>query len=259
MPDVGYRGVTGTSKRDKRPRFCRRFIASRIAVRNGSRPWQAALSGICRAGYTARHFYPLMYGELSMLHRLLFGLVAVASLTLVGCAHSPQQLSPQPKLNSPLTAVGQGQPVVVRVADGRPSPVLGTRGGLYPETSAISVSGQDILPKLQAQAEAAVRLLGFTPSANAYNAPQLTLTLAELKYQSPKEGMYVTEADMTATFRVDVQNSSRRYSGRYGASLNQRFGMAPNQATNTKLVGDVLSDALTRAFKDPTIGQMLGQ
>ncbi|UTW06889.1 YajG family lipoprotein [Pseudomonas benzenivorans] len=194
-----------------------------------------------------------------MLPRLLFGLIAAASLTLAGCAHSPQQLSPQPKINSPLVAVGQGQPVVVRVVDGRPSPVLGTRGGLYPETSAISVRGQDILPKLQAEAEAAVRLLGFTPTPNAYNAPQLTLTLAELKYQSPKEGMYVTESDITATIRADVQNSSRRYSGRYGASLNQRFGMAPNQETNTKLVSDVLSDALTRAFKDPTIGKLLLQ
>lgn len=194
-----------------------------------------------------------------MLNRLLFALLAVVSLALAGCAHSPQQLSPQPKINSPLVAVGQGQPVVVRVADGRPSPVLGTRGGLYPETSAISVSGQDILPKLQAQAEAAVRLLGFTPTPNAYNAPQLTLTLAELKYQSPKEGLYVTEANITATFRVDAQNSSRRYNGRYGASLNQRFGTAPNQETNTKLVSDVLSDALTRAFKDPTIGQLLAQ
>ncbi len=194
-----------------------------------------------------------------MLNRLLFALIAVASLALAGCAHSPQQLSPQPKLNSPLVAVGQGQPVAVRVVDGRPSPVLGTRGGLYPETSAITVSGQDILPKLQAQAEAAVRLLGFTPTPNAYNAPQLTLTLAELKYQSPKEGLYVTEADMTATFRVDVQSGSRRYNGRYGASLNQRFGMAPNQETNTKLVSDVLSDALTRAFKDPAIGQLLAQ
>ncbi|SDI44610.1 uncharacterized lipoprotein [Pseudomonas flavescens] len=191
------------------------------------------------------------------MNRLLFGLLAALSLALVGCAHSPQQISPQPKLTGPLTAVGQGQPVVVRVVDGRPSPVLGTRGGLYPETSAISVAGQDVLPKLQAQAEAAVRLLGFTPSANAYNAPQLTLTLAELKYQSPKEGLYVTEADMTASFRADVQNSKRRYSGRYGASLNQRFGMAPNQETNTKLVSDVLSDALTRAFKDPTLSQVL--
>ena len=194
-----------------------------------------------------------------MLHRLLLGLITVTSLTLVGCAHSPQQLSPQPKLNAPLAAVGQGQPVVVRVVDGRPSPLLGTRGGLYPETSGISVTSADILPKLQAQAEAAVRLLGFTPTPNAYNAPQLTLTLADLKYQSPKEGFYVTKATISATFRADVQNATRRYSGRYGASLDQSFGMAPNQQTNTKLVGDVLSDALTRTFKDPAIAQLLAQ
>ncbi|QEY64827.1 hypothetical protein FXN65_23145 [Metapseudomonas lalkuanensis] len=193
-----------------------------------------------------------------MLKRSLLGLLAALSLTLVGCALSPQQLSPQPKLTGPLTPYGQGQPVVVRVADGRPSPVLGTRGGIYADTSAISVQSQDILPRLQAEAEAAVRLLGFTPSPNAYNAPQLTLTLADLKYQSPKE-TYVTEANISASFRVDVQNSARRYSGKYGASLNQRFGTAPNQQTNTKLVSDVLSDALTRAFKDPTIGQVLSQ
>ncbi|BAN50536.1 YajG family lipoprotein [Metapseudomonas resinovorans] len=193
-----------------------------------------------------------------MLKRPLLGLLAALSLTLVGCALSPQQLSPQPKLTGPLTPVGQGQPVVVRVADGRPSPVLGTRGGIYSETSAITVQGKDILPRLQAEAEAAVRLLGFTPSPNAYNAPQLTLTLAELKYQSPKE-TYVTEANISASFRVDVQNATRRYSGKYGASLNQRFGTAPNEQTNTKLISDVLSDALTRAFKDPTIGQALSQ
>jgi uncharacterized lipoprotein len=194
-----------------------------------------------------------------MLQRLLFGLIAVASLSLVGCAHSPQQLNPQPKLNAQLAPVGHGQPVVVRVVDGRPSPSLGTRGGMYPETSTISVSANDVLPKLQAQAEAAVRLLGFTPTPNAYNAPQLTVTLSELKYQSPKDNLYVTEATIGATFSADVANANRRYSGRYGASLDQRFGMAPNQETNTKLVGDVLSDALTRLFKDPTIGQVLGQ
>lgn len=192
-----------------------------------------------------------------MKKHLLFGLLGALGVALVGCAHSPQQLRPQPKLNAALVAVGQGQPVVVRVADGRPSPVLGTRGGLYPETSAISVQGQDILPRLQAEAEAAVRLLGFTPSQNAYNAPQLTLTVTDMKYQSPKDGSYVTEANISAAIRADVQNSARRYSGRYAATLNQRFGMAPNQQTNTKLVSDVLSDALTRVFKDPTIGQVL--
>ncbi|AFN79091.1 YajG family lipoprotein [Stutzerimonas nitrititolerans] len=194
-----------------------------------------------------------------MLQRLLFGPVAVCVLALAGCAHSPQQLDPSPKLTSEISPVGQGQQVAVRVVDGRSSPTLGTRGGLYPETSAVSVPGAKLLPKLQAQSEAAVRLLGFTPSANAYNAPQLTLTLADLKYQSPKEGLYVTEANIGATFRVEVQNGGRRYTGRYGATLNQRFGMAPNEQTNTKLVSDVLSDALTRVFKDQNIGQLLAE
>ncbi|WP_194789903.1 YajG family lipoprotein [Pseudomonas sp. UFMG81] len=194
-----------------------------------------------------------------MLQRLVVGVFVVASLSLAGCAHSPQQLSPQPKLTQQLAPVGHGQPVVVKVVDGRASQSLGTRGGMYPETSTITVSGNDVVPKLQAQAEAAVRLLGFTPTPNASNAPQLTVTLAELKYQSPKDKMYVTEATIGATFRADVANANRRYSGRYGASLDQRFGMAPNQETNTKLVSDVLSDALTRLFKDPTIGQVLGE
>lgn len=194
-----------------------------------------------------------------MLQRLLFGLVTVLGMSLVGCAHSPQQLDPNPKLNGTINPVGQGQPVVVRVVDARPSPTLGTRGGLYPETSAVIVPSAKVIPKLQAQTEAAVRLLGFTPSPNAYNARQLTLTLAELKYQSPKEGLYVTEANIGATLKIEVQNAGKRYNGRYGASLNQRFGMAPNEQTNTKLVSDVLSDALTRVFRDDNIGRLLAQ
>lgn len=194
-----------------------------------------------------------------MLPRPLFGVLAVLGLALTGCAHSPQQIIPEPHISTQFNAVGRGQAVTVRVVDGRSSPALGTRGGLYPETSQVTVAGKDVLPRLQNQAESAVRLLGFTPTPNAYNAPELVLTLAELKYQSPKEGFYVTEADIGAVFRVDVRNANRRYSGRYGASLNQRFGMAPNQETNTKLVSDVLSDALTRVFKDPAVGQILGE
>lgn len=192
-----------------------------------------------------------------MLQRLLFGLAVAFSLGLTGCVNSPQQLDPVPQLKATINPVGQGQPVIVRVVDGRASQSLGTRGGLYPETSLVVVPSARIVPKLQAQVEAAVRLLGFTPSPNAYNAPQLTLTLAELNYQSPKDGLYVTEANIAATLRVEVQNATRRYTGRYGASLNQRFGMAPNEQSNTQLVSDVLSDALTRAFRDQNIGQLL--
>ena len=194
-----------------------------------------------------------------MTHRLLPGLLVLLGLALSGCGLSPQQLQPTPELDAPLTAVGQGQPVQVRVVDGRNSAVLGTRGGMYPETSSISVPAANVLPKLQAQAEAAVRLLGFTPNASAYNAPQLTLTLVDLKYQSPKDQYYVTEADISAILALEIQNGPSRYNGQYRASKNQRFGMAPDQEDNTELVTEVLSNALTRAFSDPAIGQKLMQ
>lgn len=192
-----------------------------------------------------------------MRSRLLFGAVLACALGLAGCAHSPQQLDPIPQLKDPIAPVGQGQPVMVRVVDGRSSQTLGTRGGLYPETSAIVVPGQRLLPKLQAQVEAGIRLMGFTPSANAYNAPQVTVTLADLRYQSPKEDLYVTEADILATLKLEVRSSNRTYNGRYLASLKQHFGMAPNEQTNNQLVSDVLSDALTRLFKDQNIGPLL--
>lgn len=189
-----------------------------------------------------------------MLHRLFSSLILLSGLSLAGCGLSPQQLNPQPVIQGAIVAVGQGQPVQVRVVDGRSSPVLGTRGGLYPETSTISVAGPTILPKLQAQVEAAVRLMGFTPSAGATNAPAITVTLSSLKYQSPKDEAYVTEADISAVLGVDVLNGNRRYNGRYSASLNQRAGMAPNEETNNQLVSEVLSDALTKLVRDPAIG-----
>jgi len=192
-----------------------------------------------------------------MRYRLLLGLLAAAGLTLAGCASSPQQLSPQPQITAPIAPVGQGQPVAVRVVDGRSSFTLGTRGGLYPDTSVVVVPTQNVLPQLQATADKAVREMGFTPSPNAGpGVPQLTLTLADLSYQSPKE-LYVTSSNVGATFQVDVSNSQRSYRGRYSASLDQRFGMAPNAEANTNLVSDVLSDALTRVFKDPTVVQVL--
>ena len=74
-----------------------------------------------------------------MLQRLLLSLIAAGTLALSGCALSPQQLNPDPVFKGQPVAVGQGQPVVVKVVDGRQSTELGTRGGLYSETSAVTV------------------------------------------------------------------------------------------------------------------------
>jgi len=179
------------------------------------------------------------------------------ALVLVGCAHSPQQLSVQPAVQVPLNPVARQQPVVVTGRDARQSKILGTRGGIYPDSSSITVS-EDTLPKVRQQVEQALRQLGFnvvpegTPNSNS-----LTVSLAELKYQTPSASTYVTEANIGATFVAEAQAANTRYQGRYGASAQHRFGYAPNQATNTRLVTEVMSDALTRVFKDAEIIRVL--
>ena len=185
--------------------------------------------------------------------------LAALALLLVGCAPSPQQLNVTPSVTATLSAVARQQPVVVTVRDTRSSPVLGTRGGLYPDTSNLTINPQ-ALNHIRQQVEGALRQLGFsvvpdgTPNANS-----LVISLSELSYISPREGVYVTQADIGATFTAEVRSLNERYNGRYSASAQHRFGYAPNQAPNTRLVSEVMSDALSRIFRDPEIIRLLQQ
>ena len=72
---------------------------------------------------------------MSILHHTLITLLATTNLTLTDCTLNPQQLTPQPKLTNSLTPMDQNQPIIMHVIDGRPSPMLGTRDDLYPETN----------------------------------------------------------------------------------------------------------------------------
>ena len=194
-----------------------------------------------------------------MLKRAGIFMLAMVTIGLVGCAHSPQRLNVQPQINKPLNSVARQQPVVVTVQDVRQSKILGTRGGIYPDSSSITLSDNTINAVRQ-QVEQGVRQLGFnvvpegTPNAN-----HLTVGLSDMTYQSPKGTAYVTQADLSATFTAEARNMNKNYQGRYSSSLQQRFGYAPNQATNTKMVTDVMSDALTRVFQDQQLIQILQQ
>src|SRR5690554_4484133 len=116
--------------------------------------------------------------------------VAGLAAVLAGCAHSPQQLNVAPSVTAPLSQVAQQRPVVVSVQDNRSSPVLGTRGGLYPESSSLTINPQAV-SHLQEQVEQALTKLGFQVVADGTaNANSLVVGLAELTYISPKEGVY---------------------------------------------------------------------
>lgn len=194
-----------------------------------------------------------------MLRYILVGAAVVLTGFLTGCGLSPQYLKPEPRFTGQVASVGQGQQVTVQVSDARSSAVIGTRGGLYADSSVINVSGPAFLPRLQAETDAAVRMLGFTPVARGTDNAQLNLKLTELTYQTVEKNPVAKEAKLQAVYVLEVKNGSRRYNGRYAATLTQGYAKAPNEQTNTEWVSQVLSEGLQRVFNDPAIGQVLGQ
>lgn len=190
---------------------------------------------------------------------VLVGAAVILTGVLSGCGLSPQHLKPEPRFTGQVVAIGQGQPVTVQVTDARTSQVIGARGGLYSQSSTITVSERSFLPRLQAETDAVVRMMGFTPMPTGADNPQLILKLTELSYQAAKNNAFSKEAKLNAVYMLEVRNGTRRYSGRYAATITQGYAKAPNEQTNNKWVSSVLSEGLERVFKDSAIGQLLAE
>lgn len=181
-------------------------------------------------------------------------------LLLAGCAQSPHYLQVDPKVTQNLPQAGSGQSVTVNVVDGRESEVLGTRTGAAMSTATITVEAHSVIPRLQTQAEAALRQMGFSPTTQSVaGQPSLTLTLAELAYQESDDRLMLDKALLLARLRAEVKNDRTTYTGNYTAKRTQSYAVTPDAETNNRMVTDLLSDALNRAFGDPQIGNLLAR
>jgi len=192
-----------------------------------------------------------------MLKRPLLMLFTV-SLTLIlgGCALSPQKLSPRPVVDTDrLSLQTQGQPIRLVVVDGRTEQEIGTRGGIYGNTSYLTLPTNDILPKLKSQVDRGLRVLGFVPGEDR-NAPQLTVTLTMVDYQAVRSGIN-SQSNVRASLSAQTESGNRRYQGIYTATLSRNFPNSPDKRANDQLLTQVLSDALDRLFADKGMLQEL--
>ncbi|SDM19930.1 uncharacterized lipoprotein [Modicisalibacter muralis] len=182
-----------------------------------------------------------------------------ALLILAGC-QNPQYLQVSPELTQNVPRVGNGQSVTVNVVDGRESDVLGTRDGVEMSTSTITVEAHTLIPQLQAQAEAALTRMGFSPTTqSAQGRPSLTLTLTQLDYQESDAQLILDEAFLIARMRAVVENQNTIYTGKYTSKRTQSYALTPDAEKNTKMVSELLSDVLNRTFSDPQIGNLLAR
>lgn len=185
--------------------------------------------------------------------------VLLAGLWLAGCA-SPHHLQLNPKRSVAAPQTGSGQQITVVAVDGRDSEVIGTRSGSAMSTSTITVSAHELVPRLQAEAERAVREMGFNPTTeSAQGRPSLTLTLDHLGYERGQSRPVIDEARLEAVFVAEGVNGGNTYTGTYTSRRTQSFAVRPDRDTNTRMLNDLLSDGLDRAFRDAELGRLLAR
>ena len=189
----------------------------------------------------------------------LRSLFAAAALVMAGCT-SPHYLQVNPQITADIPQAGGGQEITVNVVDERESEVLGTRSGSAMSAAEITVNSHDVVPKLQEQAEAAVRRMGFSPTTQPSDGrPSLTLALTRLDYARGDGVPVLGEAVLEAVFRAEAVNQRNTYTGTYTSRRTQSYAVRPDQDTNTRMVNDLLSDGLNRTFRDPELGRMLSR
>ena len=193
-------------------------------------------------------------------HFLRASAALLATVVLAGCA-SPQYLQLNPTRSANVPQTGSGQQVTVVAVDARPSEVIGTRAGGSMSTAQITVNSHELIPQLQAEAERAARDMGFTPTREAaQDRPSLTLELASLHYGRGDSGQpLIDEARIEGVFRAIAQNQGTTYTGTYASRRTQGYAIKPGEDANTRMLNDLLSDGLNRAFSDPELGQLLAR
>lgn len=188
----------------------------------------------------------------------LLVLLALAA-GLAACGLSPQQARPEPRLSGTLAPVAQGQQVSVHVSDGRSSPVLGNRGGLYGDSNPLTVEARTVLPRLQAETEAGLRMRGFNIVPQGQAPAMFDLQVTGLTYQVAEGRTVMSEVQLTATYLVRLSKEGRNYEGTYTAKMKKKFVKPPTDAANTRLVSMIMSDALQRVFQDQGISDFLAR
>lgn len=192
--------------------------------------------------------------------RFLSVVVTLGTALLLSACSSPHNLQPVPQRSVNVPVSGHGQQVSVIAVDGRESETLGTRSGSAGSTATISVAAHEIVPRLQTEAERAVREMGFTPTAAPISGgPSLTLTLKRLSYERGESRPVVDEARLESVLEAVAVNGGETYTGTYTSRRVQTYAVPPDKDENTRMVQDLLSDGLNRAFADPALGQLLAR
>lgn len=182
-------------------------------------------------------------------------LLFLLPLALGGCALSPQVVTIDPSLQEQAAASrAAGQPLDLRVVDARPAEDIGTRGGVYRESSRIQPAN-DIADAVRRCAVEGLAKRGYAIGTEATDR-SVRLSVEQLSYDV-SEGRIATAADITVAIRAHAERGADRYETVYRSAMNRKFPVPPTAEQNAEWINEVLGETLQRFLDDAKLHAFL--
>ena len=171
------------------------------------------------------------------------------ALALAACARSPQTVMLEPTLTGPPGQIPLPRSVTLVVVDKRDSLVIGSRGGLYSETSTITTQ-DDVRPGIRDALTRALEKQGYTVLPPGSSADmQLTVELQKLSYVTQSSGV-LTEIRVSAAVGAICSKNGDTLSSRYETNQTRKMATAPDAAENSRIINQVLSKSIEEMLTD---------
>ena len=181
---------------------------------------------------------------------LLWTVLAATLLALAttACARSPQVVVLSPPLSGPPGKIATPTTIELGVRDDRSSKVIGSRGGLYAETSTITTE-DDIAPGLRKLLAEKLEQQGYTvvPPGSGGEV-NLDVVLQKLTYETG--GSVLTEAKVSSSIGVIATKGAETLTSRFETRHREEFATAPDEGENAELINMVLGRTLDEMLTD---------
>jgi uncharacterized lipoprotein len=182
-----------------------------------------------------------------------FGVFLILSLS--ACAFSPQQITIKPSAVLDSESYGMGRGLSVVVEDRRASKVLGSRGGVYKETSVVTIANS-LTDAIGKATRASLAAQGFDVVNAASDAAEFKVVVETLGFDIPAQSL-VSVVKLQAVLQVEASSHGEVYKGRYQTQSEHKLMGRPSTETNEEMINQLLTDTLARMFEDQKLRAFL--
>ena len=172
-------------------------------------------------------------------------------LAITGCALSPQTVTIMPDIKVANANNDQQQKTIqIGVNDARTNKVIGTRGGIYADTSAITADA-DITQSVRNSLTAAYRVLGYNV-LNSGADVQIIVDITDLKYNATGETT-IRAVETAAALKATCQSGAYVVTNEYRITDKADVLKPPTVGENQDYINGTLSSTLQRLVNDASI------